>query len=569
MKHFFSFGLSLLLPALAAQAQAPTLVTRLPDANAPAAPRNTPVELTFSEAMSAQTAAPDAVRVVSQWRGQLAGTYSGAGISTIRFQPGGPLLPGEPLTVGVTPQATSLATGTPVVPSYYQFMAQVLTGTGRFGSEIEDLGVGIQPRCVAIGDFNTDGWPDLVVANVYSNSVSVRLGQGNGTFTRAADVAVGSSPSSVTVGDFNVDGNLDLAISNFTSRSISIRLGQGNGIFTRAADVVSGNINATSEYVATGDFNADGKPDLVVAKYGSRTISILLGRGDGTFTSAADVPAAEGARFITVADLNADGKLDLVIVTQTLLNIRLGQGDGTFTSAADVTIGTTYFNSTPFSVAVTDLNADGRPDLAIANFGNSSVSIRLGQGDGSFTSIANVGVGESPSCVVAGDFDADGKPDLAVANFDSNSVSIRLGQGDGSFTSAQEVAVGSKPLSIVAVDMDGDGDLDLAVANSNTSTVVRVDNTVSIRLNRNSPAGPLAVRSEAGKVTGLRLFPNPATGRVQMLSANAKAEVQVLSLQGRELRRFAAGTTQLDLHGLAAGLYLVRCGRQAARLVVE
>ncbi|UOQ54999.1 T9SS type A sorting domain-containing protein [Hymenobacter cellulosivorans] len=352
---------------------------------------------------------------------------------------------------------------------------------------------------------------------------------------------------------------------------------------------------------------------------------------------------------MVVADFNADGKPDLAVANNSsaTVSIRLGAANGTFTSAADVAVGTN-----PSSVTVGDFNADGRPDLAVANGGSNTVSIRLGAANGTFTSAADVAVGTNPSSVVVADFNADGKPDLAVANANGNSVSIRLGAGGGSFTGTTDVSVGLSPSSVAAADVDGDGDLDLAIVNSS-------GNSVSIRFNIDggNNAGPLPVeltwftaqRQDArqvqlrwataqelhnagfqveksrdgrrwqplgfvsgqgssttahqysyqdaeagaayyrlvqqdqdgnetaspvryvagGKTPALQLFPNPATAAVQLLGSDATVEVQLLNLQGQVLRRLPAGTTQLELQGLPAGLYLVRCGQQVARLVVE
>jgi hypothetical protein len=173
-----------------------------------------------------------------------------------------------------------------------------------------------------VGDFNGDGQPDLAVANYFSNTVSIRLGNGAGGFTDGPDVPVGTEPFSVAVGDFNGDGKPDLATANFGSNSVSIRLGTGAGAFTIAPDVVVG----TQPYaVAVGDFNRDGRQDLAVANGMSNTVSI-----------------------------------------------RLGTGTGAFAVEPDVTVG-----SFPFSVAVGDFNGDGKPDLAAANSDSNSVSVLL------------------------------------------------------------------------------------------------------------------------------------------------------------------------------------------------
>src|SRR5262249_15010975 len=159
--------------------------------------------------------------------------------------------------------------------------------------------------------------------------------------------------------------------------------------------------------------------------------------GDGTFTPAADVPVGDIPSAIVIGDLTGDGRLDLAVANgatiSTTVSIRLGRGDGTFDPAADVSVG-----HGPFSLAIGHLNGDGKPALAIANFGTTpgTVSIRLGSGTGTFTNGADVRVGNGPNGVVVGDLNGDGKLDVAAVNLNDNTVSVRLGTGSGAFVDA-------------------------------------------------------------------------------------------------------------------------------------
>ena len=319
-------------------------------------------------------------------------------------------------------------------------------GTGAVGLQFLNSAspaTGVLPMSIAVGDFNGDGIPDLAVANLDSNTVTILLGNGDGTFTAAsASPATGSAPESIALGDFNGDGIPDLAVANFGSNTVTILLGNGDGTFTAAsASPATGHAPYS---IAVGDFNGDGIPDLAVANTGSRTVTILLGNGDGTFTAASASPAT-----------------------------------GVW----------------PYSIAVGDFNGDGIPDLAVANeCGNDSrcgsvgtVTILLGNGNGTFTAAsASPAMGYRPESIVAGDFNGDGVPDLAVANrcgnaatcqsygdgFPAGSVTILLGNGDGTFAAASaSPATGSQPSSIVEGDFNGDGIPDLAVANQYDGTV--------------------------------------------------------------------------------------------------
>jgi FG-GAP-like repeat len=187
---------------------------------------------------------------------------------------------------------------------------------------------------------------------------------------------------------------------------------------------------------ALGDFNGDGKLDLAVTGVGvtgtqGDEVAILLGNGDGTFTAASNSTFATGKapQAIAAADLNGDGKLDLAITNyeDASVTILLGNGDGTFTpaSGSPITVG-----NSPDAIAVGDLNGDGKLDLAIANYGGNTLTILLGNGDGTFTSASGspfpVGVG--PSSIAVGDFNGSGRLGLAITNLTGNTVSILLQQ---------------------------------------------------------------------------------------------------------------------------------------------
>jgi hypothetical protein len=234
-------------------------------------------------------------------------------------------------------------------------------GDGTFQAAV-NYGVGSSPTSVAVGDFNGDGKLDLVVANSFSNNGSILLGNGDGTFQAAVNYGAGLTLFSVAVGDFNGDGKLDLAVAG---SDVSILLGNGDGTFKTAVQYVAG---LEPNSLAVADFNGDGKLDLAVANYESNNVSILLGKGDGTFQAAVDYgigtenyPATPGS--VAVGDFNGDGKLDLVVAGVesdgvSVVSVLLGNGDGTFQAAVN------YGAGAQTSVAVGDFNGDGRLDLA-------------------------------------------------------------------------------------------------------------------------------------------------------------------------------------------------------------
>ena len=197
------------------------------------------------------------------------------------------------------------------------------------------------------------------------------------SFITRVDYAAGTNPSSVAVGDFNRDGVPDVAVANYGSNTVSVLLGNGDGTFQPALTLAA---DANPEFVAVSDFNRDGVPDLVVACSGSNSVSVFLGNGDGTFQPARNF-AANGGQSVAVGDFNGDGVQDLAVADYNLNNVPgsdtvsvlLGNGGGTFQPAR--TFATAGMN--PVTVAVGDFNGDGLQDLAVANFNSNTVSVLI------------------------------------------------------------------------------------------------------------------------------------------------------------------------------------------------
>lgn len=295
------------------------------------------------------------------------------------------------------------------------------TGLGTFGAS-QNFAVGTFPVFVAAGDFNTDGNPDIAVTNANSNNISILLGTGTGSFGTATHYAVGANPFSDTVGDFNNDGNLDLVVTNSSTGNVSVLLGTGTGSFGAATNFAVG---AQPRSVAVGDFNGDSKSDLVVVNQGNNNVSILLGTGTGAFGVATNFGVGISPWSVTVSDFNADGKLDLVVANINVtaagctVSILLGTGTGTFGAATNFAVGLL-----PRSVAVGDVNGDGKLDLVVANQSSANVSYLSGTGTGTFAPAINYPAGPTPFSVALEDFSGDGRLDVAVANFGNNTVSI-------------------------------------------------------------------------------------------------------------------------------------------------
>jgi hypothetical protein len=330
---------------------------------------------------------------------------------------------------------------------------------------------------VVFGDFNGDGNVDLVHTNSNSSNFQVYLGNGNGLFTGPTTFTTGSLPQDITTGDFNKDGKLDLAVANQFASSVSIFLGNGNGGFSTGSVVAVGpppigNFGSQPFDLAIGDINSDGNQDLVTAQAASNSVFILLGNGNGGFTTT-ELPIGSRSTSVHLADFNADGKQDLAVtrIGSNNVAILLGNGNGGFGAATDYAVGTT-----PWEVTAADFNGDGRPDLVVANRSSNNVSILLNNGSGGFNPATNYTVGSDPRSLTVGDFNVDGKLDVVVSNFASNFVSVLLGDGSGNFAAATNVTVSTANTTegLAVGDVNADGVLDLAVT-SHRSTVILVN----------------------------------------------------------------------------------------------
>jgi hypothetical protein len=349
-----------------------------------------------------------------------------------------------------------------------------------------DIATGSRPGSVSIRDFNNDGKVDLVVANEWSNSISIFLNtsveSGQISFTPKIDHKTGESPSSMATGDFDNDGMIDLAIADWNGPAISVFRNTSSGEIISFDDRIDIESPKTT-YVTTGDLDGDGMMDLVVLSWYENTVNMLRnissGPGNISFDNMIAYATAQLPTSASTGDLNSDNKVDLVVTNQigqivsVYRNSSSNPGNIHFERELNIIAG-----KTPVSTAIADLDNDGKPDLAISNWDSHTVSVfkNISEDHGilEFEGTEDNQTGSNPSFVIIGDLNQDDKPDLIVTNSSRGTVSVFRNHstvGTILFARKGDYGIFSQPNSVAIGDFDGDGKPDLAITNSFSHTV--------------------------------------------------------------------------------------------------
>jgi hypothetical protein len=387
----------------------------------------------------------------------------------------------------------------PILVGILALTASVNVSAQQFQPPI-NFRVNPSPTGVAGGDFNTDGRLDLVTTVCgdrtcsQPGSVMVLSGNGRGRFRRTGLFVAGpahTTADTLASGDFNRDGFPDLVVVNngiSIFGTISILLNDGNGGFEAPVSYSVG--GSTPVWVTVGFFNGDQKPDVAVSVTTTDSVAVLLGDGDGTFGPAANYSVNDAPQGIALGDVNGDGRTDIISADQCgadpacrqgTVSVLLGNGDGTFQPKMSFLEG-----MFPLAVAIADFDGDRHPDLAIANpcgtdptcVSVGSIGIMLGNGDGTFQAVTNYpATGFDTARLSVGDFNRDRHPDVVGLNVQGSDITVFLGNSDGTLGPGTDYLVDLTPIAVAVGDFNHDHFQDLAVADQNADEISILLNT--------------------------------------------------------------------------------------------
>jgi type II secretory pathway component GspD/PulD (secretin) len=417
-----------------------------------------------------------------------------------------------------------------------------------------DYTTGVAPVAVATADFNADTFQDLVVANQTDGTVWIFHGVGDGTFLTpsASDkYTVGRLPSALAVGDFDGDGRTDIAVVDAGDSTIpgdiQILFGNGDGTFQTPKQFLTGAGTHPVAFLAQ-DLNGDGILDLAIVDQGDGTNpgnvlvwfgnkDPLTGKWNGTFNTTAKYVVGVKPTAIVSAQFTSSGRPDLAVTNQNdnSVSVLLQNQENTFTAKFYPATGKNFATgSGPAGIAVGDFNRDGNQDIAVTNQTETTntVSILRGNGDGTFLAHTDFPGGSGPVGIVAGSFTGGVAPDLAVADSTGNQLSILVDNGDGTFSAPVGIPTGNGPVAVADADLNGDGTPDVIVANqSSNSITVTLNSLQSLIPSASSPnaTGQTAYPSAEYVDLGLKVKATPRLHGDDEVTLHLEFDIKSLS----------------------------------------
>ena len=352
---------------------------------------------------------------------------------------------------------------------------------------ITKIKVGQAPGSVEAADLNSDTYPDLVVTSETDSNATILLNDGKGGFspTPHSPFFAGPSPNDVCIADFNKDQHPDLAFANHEKKYITVLLGDGKGNFKQANHSPFTTEGIPHVHgIAAGDFNNDGWPDLVTESWGNDQVEVLYGDSTTSFKKPHQFIKVGKRPYqrLRAADLNDDGIADIVTTNaeDNTVSILLADGKGGFHEPAGSPFAC---GDNPFNMAIGDVNADGKPDLAIVNSpssmaegkGRNGLTVLLNDGQGKFTMLkgAPFPAGQNPNRVAIGDVNGDGINDIVSSDFDGNQVFLFLMDKEHA-PAGKVIATDQQPKGIAMARLNSDNKADIVICNhaDNSLTII-------------------------------------------------------------------------------------------------
>ena len=395
------------------------------------------------------------------------------------------------------------------IPFIVTFSSSQLIDANAFTAKV-DFTTPAGPYSSVIADIDGDGKSDLIVSDYTANTISIFRNTGSsgsitsGSFANKVDFNTGNNPFGIAVGDIDGDGKLDIVVANYGSGTVSVfRNTATSGSITTSslASKVDFTAGSNPSFIAIGDIDGDGKPDIAVTNNSSSTVSLFQNTGTSgsittsTFAAKVDFSTGSSPNGISIGDIDMDGKPDLIIANYLSNTISIYRNISIFGSITTSSLATRVDFSTgsrPNCLALGDIDGDGKTDICVTNYTSNTVSVFRNLSTsgiiatGSLATKYDYATGTSPYSIAISDLDGDGKPDVAVTNYTSSTLSVFKNNstsgtiGAGSLATKSDYTVGTNPMGIAAGDLDGDGKPDLTAVNYNGSTVSVLRNNMQL-----------------------------------------------------------------------------------------
>ena len=440
------------------------------------------IEITFNQPVSLASVTPQSFWVFGRWSGAVEGKFSYSNSNqTVALTPDRPFSAGEQVMVVLSNNLQS-ADGSPFRSAglSFQFFVRAEPQSALDFVEIAEMTTRTDPDISTRSyggiatDLNEDGWMDITVVNEDTADLRTFLNRGDstGSFNNflmpPASVGDRASPSEPT--DFNRDGHADVCVVNINSNTVSVLLGNGDGTFAPQQQIFVGN---APRGIAVLDVDGDGDTDIVNTNSGSSNLSLLINNGNGVFGNPTFFEGGGAGEWsLAAADMDNDNILDLVVGARNSETIIVNKcnGDGTFTAYTPQSAG-----GSTWMIVCGDLDGDGNQDITSANSSDNNGSVLLGNGNGGLSAPTTSPTDAFPLATDLADLDGDGDLDWVVASFGGDWFVFK-NNGNGSFAMDQEIDAPIAASCSLAADIDNDQDLDLVLIDELLDVIIVMRN---------------------------------------------------------------------------------------------